>query len=238
MIIDILTGFPEIFSGLVNSSILRGALLTDTAEIWVHNLRHFTDEPHGNIDDAPFGGGPGMVMMAQPVWSAMDFLIASRKKNPLRIYLTPQGIPLTQSKVRELAAVEWLILLCGHYKDVDARIFKRDEWLEISVGDYILSGGEIPAAMLVDAVTRLLPGAISDPASADSDSFEDGLLDAPYYTRPEEISGWRVPDMLLSGHHGNIRKWRFDQRLERTKIRRPDLWKTWSEIHSTNKTID
>lgn len=235
MIIDILTGFPEVFSGLINSSIPRGALLTNAVEIWVHNLRHFTLDAHGNIDDAPFGGGAGMVLMAQPVWSAIDNLARVRNGKPTRIYLTPQGVPLKQQKVRELAAAEWLILLCGHYKDVDARVFERDEWLEISVGDYVLSGGEIPAAILVDAVTRLLPGAIGDPESADSDSFEDGLLDAPYYTRPEEIGGLRVPDTLLSGHHEKIRKWRFDKKLERTEIRRPDLWKIWSDAHSTNK---
>jgi tRNA (guanine37-N1)-methyltransferase len=149
--------------------------------------------------------------------------------------LTPQGEPLMQKGVREFASSGWLLLLCGHYKDVDARVLARDPWTEISVGDYVLSGGEIPAAALVDAVVRLLPGVIGDPQSAGSDSFEDGLLDAPYYTRPEEIEGLRVPDSLLSGHHERIRQWRFDQRLERTRLRRPDLWNQWREGHSTDE---
>jgi tRNA (guanine37-N1)-methyltransferase len=224
MIIDILTGFPEIFSGLVNSSILRNALLQDAVDIWVHNLRHYTSDRHGNIDDAPYGGGAGMVLMAEPVWNALDSLQTIRNAQPTRISMTPQGAKLTQKRVRELCKFEWLIVLCGHYKDVDARIFERDQWTEISIGDYVLSGGEIPAAILVDAVVRLLPGVIGDAQSAESDSFEDGLLDAPYYTRPEEIQGYRVPDTLLSGHHENIRKWRIAQRQERTQERRPDLW--------------
>jgi len=235
MVIDILTGFPEVFSGLVNSSIVRGALLSGAVEIWAHDLRHYTDDPHGNMDDAPYGGGAGMVLMAQPVFAAVDALTKMRGGKPVRIFLTPRGELLTQKRVRELAGSGWLLLLCGHYKDVDARVLARDPWMEISVGDYVLSGGEIPAATLVDAVVRLLPGVIGDPQSADSDSFEDGLLDAPYYTRPEEIEGLRVPDSLLSGHHERIRQWRFDQRLERTRLRRPDLWNRWRERHSTDE---
>jgi tRNA (guanine37-N1)-methyltransferase len=235
MIIDILTGFPEMFNGTVNSSIIRGALMSGAVDIWIHDLRHYTTEPHGNIDDAPYGGGAGMVLMAQPVFAALDALIGIRKCNPCRIYLTPQGEPLTQARIRNLTGAPWLILLCGHYKDVDARVFERDSWEEISVGDFILSGGEIPAAALVDAVVRLLPGAISDPDSADSDSFEDGLLDAPYYTRPEEIAGFRVPEPLLSGHHENIRQWRQEQRRIRTQQRRPDLWREWQTRHPSNE---
>jgi len=231
MTIDILTGFPEIFTGLVNSSILRNAMLADAAEIWVHNLRHYTSDRHGNIDDAPYGGGAGMVLMAQPVWAALDYLSGVREGTPLLIYLSPQGETLKQRRVRDLCGAERLVLLCGHYKDVDGRIFERDVWLEVSVGDYVLSGGEIPAAALADAIVRLLPGVISDPESADSDSFEDGLLDAPYYTRPEEVSGYRVPDAMLTGHHENIRRWRTAQRLSRTKDRRPDLWNAWLASH-------
>ncbi len=224
MIIDILTGFPEMFAGLVNSSIVRNALLSGAADIWVHDLRHYTSDRHGNIDDAPYGGGAGMVLMAQPVFAALDRLREQRAGDPQRIYLSPQGERLTQTRVRELISVPWLVLLCGHYKDVDARIFERDEWSELSIGDYVLSGGEIPAAVLVDAVVRLLPGVISDAESADTDSFEDGLLDAPYFTKPEEIEGMRVPDVLLSGHHEKIRRWRAEQRIERTKLKRADLW--------------
>jgi tRNA (guanine37-N1)-methyltransferase len=231
MTIDILTGFPEIFTGLINSSILRNAMLAGAAEIWVHNLRHYTSDRHGNIDDAPYGGGAGMVLMAQPVWGALDYLAKVREGESLRIYMSPQGETLTQKRVRELSRAERIVLLCGHYKDVDGRVFERDEWLEISIGDYVLSGGEIPAAALTDAIVRLLPGAISDPESADSDSFEDGLLDAPYYTRPEEISGYRVPEAMLTGHHENIRRWRTAQRMTRTKERRPDLWNAWLASH-------
>jgi tRNA (guanine37-N1)-methyltransferase len=235
MVIDILTCFPEVFCGLVNSSIVRGALVSGAVEIWAHDLRHFTDDPHGNIDDAPYGGGAGMVLRAQPVFAALKALTELRGGNPLRVFLTPQGEPLTQTRVHELADSDWLILLCGHYKDVDARVFARDKWVEISVGDYVLSGGEIPAATLVDAVVRLLPGVIGDPQSADSDSFEHGLLDAPYYTRPEEIEGLRVPDLLLSGHHERIRQWRLDQGLERTRLRRPDLWNQWRQHHPADE---
>jgi tRNA (guanine37-N1)-methyltransferase len=234
MIIDILTGFPEMFPGLANSSILRNALLSGAADIWVHDLRHYTSDRHGNIDDAPYGGGSGMVLMAQPVWTALDMLREARSGEPMRIYLSPQGQPLSQARVRQLAAEPWMVLLCGHYKDVDARIFERDPWSEISIGDYVLSGGEIPAAVLVDAVVRLLPGVISDAESADTDSFEDGLLDAPHYTKPDETQGLRVPDVLLSGHHERIRRWRAEQRLERTKLKRPDLWNAYQARQKKN----
>lgn len=227
MIIDILTGFPEMFTGLVNSSIVRNAMLAGVADVWVHDLRHYTSDRHGNIDDAPYGGGAGMVMMAQPVWAALDALSRARAGTPLRIYLSPQGKTLTQSDTRDLAGHPWVVLLCGHYKDVDARVFERDSWTEISIGDYVLSGGELPAAVLVDAVVRLLPGAISDAQSAATDSFEDGLLDAPYYTMPEDIGGLRVPDVLLSGHHERVRAWREEQRKLRTQARRPDLWSSY-----------
>ncbi|MBU0508533.1 tRNA (guanosine(37)-N1)-methyltransferase TrmD [bacterium] len=231
MTIDILTGFPEIFSGLVNHSILRNALLSDAVEIWVHNLRYYTNDRHGSIDDAPYGGSAGMVLMAQPIWAALDSLRKLRNREATLLCMSAQGMPLTQSKVRELSGEEWLIVLCGHYKDVDARVFERDPWIELSVGDYVLSGGEIPAAILVDAVTRLLPGVMTDPQSAATDSFEDGLLDAPHYTRPDEIDGLRVPETLLSGHHEQIEKWHVRQRVERTRARRPDLWETWAKAH-------
>lgn len=206
--------------------------MTGAVDIWVHDLRHYTTELHGNIDDAPYGGGAGMVLMAQPVFAVLDTLTQIRQLNPRRIFLTPQGEPLTQPRIRNLVSTKWLIVLCGHYKDVDARVFERDSWEEISVGDYILSGGELPAATLVDAMVRLLPGVIGDPDSAGSDSFEDGLLDAPHFTRPEEIEGLRVPEPLLSGHHENISRWRQEQRRRRTQQRRPDLWSEWQIRHS------
>ena len=229
MIIDILTGFPDIFSGLINSSILSNALHSGAADFWVHDLRRYTSDRHGNIDDSPYGGGPGMVMMAQPVWTALDALSRMRVGRPLRVFLTPQGTPLTQARVRELVKAPWLVLLCGHYKDVDARVLERDAWMELSIGDYVLSGGELPTAVLVDSIVRLLPGVITDSQSAASDSFEDGLLDAPYYTKPEEIAGLRVPDVLLGGHHEKINLWREQQRVLRTQERRPDLWLAYDE---------
>lgn len=238
MIIDILSGFPEVFPGLINNSILRNALAIDAVEIWVHNLRHFTADPHGNIDDKPYGGGAGMVLMVQPVWSALDMLLKIRRMKPLLIYLSPQGKHLSQSWIRELAAESWIVILCGHYKDVDARIFERDSWTEISLGDYILTGGEVAAAALTDAVVRLLPRVLHDPESAESDSFENGLLDCSYYTRPEEIQGFRVPDMLLSGHHEKIRSWRFLQQQQRTSQRRPDLWERWLDQQKNLQSND
>ena len=168
-----------------------------------------------------------MVLMAQPVFTALDYLASVRIGAPTRIYFTPQGTRLNQPEVRKLLTTEWLVLLCGHYKDVDARVFVRDSWSEISIGDYVLSGGELPAAVLLDAMVRLLPGVLTDSQSADSDSFEDGLLDAPYYTKPDEISGFKVPDVLLGGHHQNIRQWRDEQRELRTRQRRPDLWSAY-----------
>lgn len=225
VIIDILTGFPELLSGPLNQSIVQKALLSDSVEIWSHHLRHYTTDRHGKIDDIPYGGGAGMIMMAQPVFACLDAVEKYRapRENPRMIYLSPQGKPLTQALVDEIAKDEWLILLCGHYKDIDARVFERDQWEEISIGDFVVSGGELPAAMLVDAVVRRLPGVIGDQASADNDSFAAGDLDAPYYTKPEEIAGMRVPDVLISGHHARIEQWRNEQRLVRTQERRPDL---------------
>jgi tRNA (guanine37-N1)-methyltransferase len=225
MIIDILTGFPEILSGMVNSSILRNAMLNGVCEIWIHDLRHYTLDRHGKIDDTPYGGGPGMILSAQPIFSCIKSLSKVRDGKPYRIYLTPQGEKLEQDRVDSFIDKEWLVLLCGHYKDVDARVLEGDEWHEVSIGDYVVSGGELPAAILTDCIVRLLPGALGDRQSAETDSFSDGLLDAPYYTKPEVIEEMAVPDVLLSGHHKKIAEWRQEQKEQRTRIRRPDLWR-------------
>lgn len=227
MIIDILSGFPESFTGLLNSSIIAQAMQSDAVDIWAHNLRHYSGNRHGKIDDEPYGGGAGMVLMARPIWNALDMLRRQRTGHPSLICMSAKGEPLTQRCVRALSEEEWIVILCGHYKDVDARIFERDDWREISIGDYVLSGGEIPASVLTDAVVRLLPGVLGNADSAADDSYEDGLLDAPYYTKPEEIDGYRVPDVLLSGHHKNIAEWRLRKRLELTGKRRPDLWQAY-----------
>jgi tRNA (guanine37-N1)-methyltransferase len=228
VIIDILTGFPEMLDGAVNQSIVRNALICDACRIWIHDLRHYTSERHGKIDDSPYGGGAGMVLAAQPIFACLDKLNPNRAGGPRRIYLSPQGTTLTQSKVEALTSEPWLILLCGHYKDVDARVFERDEWEELSVGDYVTSGGELPAALLTDAIVRRLPGVIGDDESALTDSFADGLLDAPYYTKPEAIEGLTVPEVLISGNHAKIAAWRREQKIARTKLKRPDLWQNFS----------
>jgi tRNA (guanine37-N1)-methyltransferase len=164
-----------------------------------------------------------MVLMAQPVFSCLDALRAQRSGIPELIFLSPQGETLRQARARELSQVAWIILLCGHYKDVDARVFARDAWRELSIGDYVLSGGELAAAVLVDAIVRLIPGVLGNADSSAGDSFENDVLDAPYYTKPEEIDGLRVPEELLSGHHARIEQWRAEQRRQRTLEKRPDL---------------
>lgn len=211
--------------GPLNESIVARALYEQRVDIWAHDIRHYTTDRHGKIDDIPYGGGAGMIMMAQPVFSCLDAIRGYRapRSDPRMLFMSPQGKPLTQTMADNLANEEWLVILCGHYKDVDARVFERDRWEEISVGDFVVSGGEIPAALLVDAVVRRLPGVLGDEDSANSDSFAQGDLDAPYYTKPEEISGLRVPNVLVSGHHAKIEEWRKAQRLMRTAERRPDL---------------
>ncbi len=226
MIIDILTGFPELFSGPLNESIIARALHERKVELWAHDIRHYTTDRHGKIDDIPYGGGAGMILMAQPIFSCLDAVHTYREKSakrPRKIFMSPQGAPLTQVLVDDIAESEWLIILCGHYKDIDARVFERDQWEEISVGDFVVSGGEIPAALLIDAVVRRLPGVLGDEESANSDSFVRGDLDSPSYTKPDEILGMRVPDVLLSGHHARIEEWRQAMREKRTRERRPDL---------------
>lgn len=228
MIIDIITAFPELISAPLNQSIMQRALLSGEVEIWLHQLRHYTTDRHGKVDDVPYGGGAGMIMMAQPVFACLDALFTYRAplQNPQRIFMSPQGKRLTQSVVDTLVRSTWLIVLCGHYKDVDARVFERDSWEEISVGDFVVSGGETPAALLVDSIVRRLPGVIGNQASADGDSFADGDLDCPYFTRPEVIEGLSVPEVLLSGHHEKIAEWRVTERSLRTRERRPDLLRT------------
>lgn len=222
MKIDILTLFPEMFSAL-EESILGRARKAGKIEINVVNIRGYTEDKHFKCDDYPFGGGAGMVMMPQPIGSAIEALDKEHKAH--RIYMSPKGETLKQQKVFSLLSYEHLILLCGHYEGIDQRVIDLFIDEEISIGDYVLTGGELPAAIIADAIVRLIPGAVGDEQSALSDSFQDGLLGAPVYTRPAVYNGWEVPPVLLSGHAANIDKWRYEQSLERTRRLRPDLLK-------------
>jgi tRNA (guanine37-N1)-methyltransferase len=224
---DIVTLFPEMFAAITASGITRRALEKGLYGLACWNPRDFTSNNYRTVDDRPYGGGPGMVMLVEPLEMAIAAAKALRVEqggSPGRvIYLSPQGRPLSHARVLELAQEEHLILLCGRYEGVDERLIERCVDEEISLGDFVLSGGEIAAMALVDAVVRQLPGALHDADSAEQESFVQGLLDCPHYTRPEEYQGMRVPDVLLSGHHEVIRRWRLKQSLMRTRARRPDL---------------
>jgi len=224
---DVVTLFPEMFAALTGSGITRRALDRGLYEIAFHNPREFTSDAHRTVDDRPYGGGPGMVMLAEPLERAIDQAQRTQRAalglaGPV-IYLSPQGRRLDHRKVLALAAQPALVLLCGRYEGVDQRLLDRCVDEEISLGDFVLSGGELPAMVLLDAIVRQLPGALNDADSAREDSFADGLLDCPHYTRPEVYRGAAVPAVLLSGNHAAIRRWRLKQSLGRTRLLRPDL---------------
>ena len=223
MRIDILTLFPGMLEGPLSESIIKRAQEAGTVEIYAHDIRSYSTDKHKRVDDYQFGGGAGMVMAIQPIADAIESLKAERDYDHL-IYMTPDGQTLNQQMANTLSLSGNLMILCGHYKGIDQRI--RDHYItdEISIGDYVLTGGELAACVVVDAVVRLIPGSISDEESALTDTFQDGLLAAPIYTRPAEYNGWRVPDVLLSGHEANIDQWRWEQAMERTKTLRPDLY--------------
>ncbi|HET7768172.1 MAG TPA: tRNA (guanosine(37)-N1)-methyltransferase TrmD [Chloroflexota bacterium] len=221
MRIDVLTLFPAMFAGPFAESIVARAGKAGIVEIAVHNLRDWTTDRHRTADDRPFGGGAGMVLKPEPLFKAIDALRTGPESTV--ILLTPQGELLRQPLVAELAAHQHLILICGHYEGVDERVIEHAVDREISIGDYVLSGGELPAMVLVDSVVRLQPGALGSAESAGDESHTTGLLEYPHYTRPAEFRGWRVPDVLVSGHHGEVERWRRQQALERTRRRRPDL---------------
>jgi tRNA (guanine37-N1)-methyltransferase len=224
MRIDVLTLFPEVLEPFVASSIVGRAVRAGIVDVECVNFRAFTHDRHRTVDDRPFGGGPGMVLACGPVFDALEHIEARREGQPTRILLTPQGEQLTQNLVTELSREPWLVILCGHYEGFDERIRTGiGARREISIGDYVLSGGEPAAAVLIDAVVRLLPGALGDEASAASDSFAEGLLEYPQYTKPRSFRGMEVPEVLLSGDHGKIAAWRREQAIERTVSRRPDL---------------
>ncbi len=221
MKIDILTIFPQMFDSPFADSIIKRARQKGIVEIETHDIRDHSKDKHRSVDDSPYGGGAGMVMMAEPLVEAVEGI--SRKKNSQRILLSPQGEPFTQKIARELSQLDQMILICGRYEGIDQRAIDLVVDREISIGDYVLSGGEIPAMVIADSVIRLLPGSLGNEASAELESFESGLLEHPHYTRPEVFRGAAVPKVLLSGNHADIEKWRHEESLRRTAERRPDL---------------
>src|SRR5690606_18447170 len=221
MRIDIVTVLPGLLESPFSHSILQRAQNKGLVTIEVHNLRDYSGNKHRSVDDYPYGGGAGMVMSVEPFANCIDHLRTERAYDEI-IFMSPDGELLDQPMANALSLKSNLLILCGHYKGIDERIREHYVTREISIGNYVLSGGELPAAVLVDAVVRLLPGVLSDETSALSDSFQNGLVDGPVYTRPANFRGWKVPDILLSGNTPEIEKWRFEQSLERTRKRRPD----------------
>jgi tRNA (guanine37-N1)-methyltransferase len=219
---DILTLLPEVLEGPFSASIMKRAQDKKLVEIHFHNIRDYATNKHKNVDDYQYGGGAGMVMSIEPIVNVIEKLQNERTYDEV-IYMTPDGVLLEQAICNDLSLKGNIILLCGHYKGIDERIREHFITKEISIGSYVLSGGEIAAAVLTDAIVRLLPGVLNDETSALTDSFQDNLLSPPVYTRPPEFRGWKVPEVLLSGNFPNIEKWREDKALERTKDRRPDL---------------
>ncbi|MDF1560417.1 MAG: tRNA (guanosine(37)-N1)-methyltransferase TrmD [Bacteroidales bacterium] len=222
MRIDIITVLPELLRSPFSDSIIKRARDRGVVEINIINLREYSTDRHRSVDDYPFGGGAGMVMMIEPVYNCITDLTSQRHYDEI-IYTSPDGIPFSQPLANELSMKENIIILAGHYKGVDQRIRDRLITREISIGDYVLTGGELPAAVITDAIVRLLPGSISDAESALSDSFQDDLLAPPVYTRPANFRGWKVPDILLGGNTGEIEKWRFEESVRITRKKRPGL---------------
>lgn len=223
MHIDILTLFPEMFDGVMQSSILRKAQEADAFDYQTIDFREYTENKHYKVDDTPYGGGAGMVLMPQPIFDAVADVTNKSDKQPRIVLLCPQGESYTQEKAEEFANEEHLVFICGHYEGYDERIRQELVTDEISIGDYVLTGGELGAMVIIDSVVRLLPGVLGNKASASEDSFSNGLLEHPHYTRPANFRGMEVPAVLLSGHHKNIESWRKKQSIQRTFERRKDL---------------
>ncbi|NMR59627.1 tRNA (guanosine(37)-N1)-methyltransferase TrmD [Pasteurella multocida] len=223
MLVGIISLFPEMFKAITEFGVTGRAVKQNLLQVRCWNPRDFTHDKHKTVDDRPYGGGPGMLMMVQPLRDAIQAAKAEVGEGAKVIYLSPQGRKLDQAGVKELAQHQKLILLCGRYEGIDERLIETEVDEEWSVGDYVLTGGELPAMTLIDAVARFIPGVLGKQASADEDSFAEGLLDCPHYTRPEVLDGLAVPPVLMSGHHEEIRKWRLRQSLERTWLRRPEL---------------
>jgi tRNA (guanine37-N1)-methyltransferase len=224
MRIDIISAVPDLITSCFGHSILKRAINNKLVEVNLINLRDYSTNKQKQIDDYAFGGGAGMVLMIEPIAACINDLKSQRNYDEI-IYMSPDGELLNQQMCNQYSLLKNIVILCGHYKGIDERVREHLVTKEISIGDYVLSGGEIPAAVFSDAVIRLLPGVLNDETSALSDSFQDNLLAPPVYTRPAEFNGWKIPDILVSGHTANIDKWRHEQSVERTKLRRPDLLK-------------
>jgi tRNA (guanine37-N1)-methyltransferase len=249
MRIDVLTLFPEMFTGVFGASILGKAQDKGIVSLSTVNFRDFSGNKHNTVDDMPYGGGGGMVLKAEPIFGAVEHLLEQTSEGqdnsielskafPRIILMCPQGAPFSQQIAQELSGESHLIFICGHYEGYDERIREHLVTDELSIGDYVLTGGELPAMVVIDTVVRLLPGVLGNDQSAITDSFSDGLLEYPHYTRPAEFRGWTVPDALLSGHHAEIAKWRRRQSLERTLERRPELLRSAEMTPVERKWLD
>lgn len=226
--IDIISGVPALLESPLNHSIVGRAREKNLVDIHIHDLRDYSEDKHKKIDDYPYGGGAGMVLSAQPIFSCIDFLTGQIEYDEI-IFTAPDGVQFEQKHANELSIKKNVIFLCGHYKGVDQRVRDKLITKEFSIGDYVLSGGELPALVMTDALVRLLPGVLGDAESSLSDSFQDGLLEGPVYTRPVEFKGLTVPDILLSGDHKKVEEWRFKKSVEQTKERRPDLYNNFKK---------
>lgn len=224
---DILTLFPEMFSPIIGLSIIGNAIANGVINVNTINIRDFSTDKHRRVDDYPYGGGMGMVMQVQPIYDAYSSIVNQLDYKPRTIYMTPQGKVFNQEIAKQLSNEKHLLVLCGHYEGVDERIIEQIVDDEISIGDYVLTGGELAAMVLIDSVSRLVPGVLASEQSFTGESLYNGLLEYPQYTRPAEYRGMKVPDVLLSGHHENIEKWRQQQSLQRTKHKRPDLYEKY-----------
>lgn len=232
----VMTLFPDMISAGLGTSITGRAIENHIFELNIVNIRDYSKDKHKHVDDYPYGGGAGMVMQPGPVYDCYQDIVKDMKKKPRVIYMTPQGKVFSQAIAEELSKEEELIFLCGHYEGIDERVLEEIVTDELSIGDYVLTGGELPAMVMIDSISRLIPGVLNNDDSAECESFQDGLLEYPQYTRPETFMDKKVPPVLLSGHHGNIEKWRREQSLKRTLLRRPELLEK-AELTKDDKKI-
>ncbi len=238
MRIDILTLFPEMCSGVYSQSIIGRAINKNIIEVYSHNIRDYTLNKHKNVDDTPYGGGMGMLMMAQPIYDCFREVTKDFSSKPHVVYMSPQGKVLTQQKAVELSKLDNLVILCGHYEGVDERVLEEIVDEEISIGDYVLTGGELPALVLIDCVSRMIEGVLPNEEAYSGESIYNGLLEHPQYTKPYTWNGKNVPDVLISGHHANIEKWKREQSLKRTLEKRPELLETANLTKDDIKMLD